>query len=66
MKLHSLPSSCNRRKTRRGRGESSGLGKTSGRGSKGARSRAGYHVSPVTSGIPWYRKLPIRGFTRPS
>ncbi|MDR1457082.1 MAG: 50S ribosomal protein L15 [Puniceicoccales bacterium] len=63
MKLHELPKSPNRKKKRVGRGESSGLGKTAGKGNKGAKARSGYRVSPVTSGIPWYRKLPIRGFS---
>ncbi|MDR1437945.1 MAG: 50S ribosomal protein L15 [Puniceicoccales bacterium] len=63
MKLHALPKSLNRNRKRVGRGESSGLGKTSGKGNKGAKARSGYRVSPVTSGIPWYRKLPIRGFS---
>lgn len=63
MKLHLLPS-LNHKKIRRvGRGESSGMGKTSGRGQTGAKSRSGYRASPVTSGIPWYRKLPMRGFS---
>ncbi|MDR2677425.1 MAG: 50S ribosomal protein L15 [Puniceicoccales bacterium] len=63
MKLHEMPKSFNRKKKRVGRGESSGLGKTAGKGNKGAKARSGYRVSPVTSGIPWYRKLPIRGFS---
>lgn len=63
MKLHLLPKSSNQRAKRVGRGESSGLGKTSGRGNTGAKSRSGYRASPVTSGIPWYRKLPMRGFS---
>ncbi|MDR2576545.1 MAG: 50S ribosomal protein L15 [Puniceicoccales bacterium] len=63
MKLNNLVSSRNARRVRVGRGESSGLGRTSGRGNKGARARSGYRASPVTSGIPWYRKLPMRGFS---
>jgi large subunit ribosomal protein L15 len=63
MKLHEMPKSLNRKKKRIGRGESSGWGKTAGKGNKGAKARSGYRVSPVTSGIPWYRKLPIRGFS---
>ncbi|MDR2340901.1 MAG: 50S ribosomal protein L15 [Puniceicoccales bacterium] len=63
MKLHEMPKSPNRRKRRVGRGESSGWGKTAGKGNKGAKARSGYRVSPVTSGVPWYRKLPIRGFS---
>jgi large subunit ribosomal protein L15 len=64
VRMHEFPASMDRKRRRRGRGESSGLGKTAGRGSKGARSRSGYSASPVTSGIPWYRKLPMRGFSR--
>ncbi|MDR0428790.1 MAG: 50S ribosomal protein L15 [Puniceicoccales bacterium] len=63
MKLHQLIKLPNATKKRVGRGESSGLGKTSGKGNKGAKARSGYRISPVTSGIPWYRKLPIRGFS---
>ncbi|MDR0340508.1 MAG: 50S ribosomal protein L15 [Puniceicoccales bacterium] len=62
--MHEIPASADRRHRRRGRGESSGRGKTAGRGNKGAKARSGYHASPVTSGIPWYRKLPMRGFSR--
>ena len=50
-----------RQRTRRGRGTGSGLGKTSGRGHKGAGSRAG---SPLAEGgaKPFHRRLPKRGF----
>ena len=50
--LHSLkpaPGSRHRRK-RVGRGEGSGLGKTSGRGQKGAGSRAGFKSRPGAEG----------------
>ena len=53
-------------KTRRGRGESSGLGKTSGRGGKGASARGGGpywkrgHEGGQTS---IFRRLPTRGFS---
>lgn len=63
MRLHLLDRQAGKVSRRVGRGESSGRGKTSGRGNTGARSRSGYHASPVTSGIPWYRKLPKRGFS---
>lgn len=50
---------------RRGRGVGSGLGKTSGRGSKGAGSRAGFSSHPLAEGgaLPLYRKLPKVGFS---
>jgi large subunit ribosomal protein L15 len=38
------------------------MGKTSGRGHKGGKARSGYSPSPVSSGIPFYRRLPKRGF----
>ncbi len=48
-----------------GRGPGSGLGKTSGRGHKGAGSRSGYKTLPGHEGgqFPLFRKLPIRGFS---
>ena len=52
------------KRTRRGRGTGSGLGKTSGRGHKGQRSRAGKNP-PITSEggqMPLFRRLPKRGF----
>ncbi|MBK1792677.1 50S ribosomal protein L15 [Persicirhabdus sediminis] len=47
-----------------GRGESSGLGKTSGRGHKGQKSRSGGGVRPGFEGgqMPLHRRLPKRGF----
>jgi len=53
-------------KTRRGRGESSGLGKTSGRGGKGASARGGgpYWKTGHEGGqTPIHRRLPTRGFS---
>ena len=51
-------------RTRRGRGSGSGLGKTSGRGHKGANSRAGSGGRLLAEGgaKPFYRRLPKRGF----
>jgi large subunit ribosomal protein L15 len=51
-------------KKRLGRGMGSGLGKTSGRGQKGAGSRTGAKVSPGFEGgqMPLARRLPKRGF----
>jgi large subunit ribosomal protein L15 len=48
-----------------GRGPGSGLGKTAGRGNKGAKSRAGFHFKRGFEGgqMPLHRRLPKRGFT---
>ncbi|MCI5138878.1 MAG: 50S ribosomal protein L15, partial [Candidatus Electrothrix sp. AR1] len=47
-------------KKRVGRGPGSGLGKTAGRGHKGARSRSGYTAKPGFEGgqMPLHRRLP--------
>ena len=49
---------------RRGRGPGCGLGKTSGRGHKGARARSGYSDRVGWEGgqMPLYRRMPKRGF----
>ncbi len=48
---------------RRGRGMGSGLGKTAGRGHKGAKSRSGTAIKGFEGGqMPIYRRLPKRGF----
>ena len=48
---------------RRGRGSGSGLGKTSGRGVKGQKSRSGVSINGFEGGqMPLYRRLPKRGF----
>ena len=53
-------------KTRKrvGRGPSSGWGKTSGRGMRGARSRSGEVIKATYEGgqMPLFRRLPKRGF----
>lgn len=61
------PAGLKKRK-RVGRGESSGLGKTSGRGHKGQRARSGGGVSPGFEGgqMPLQRRLPKKGFVNPS
>jgi large subunit ribosomal protein L15 len=48
-----------------GRGIGSGLGKTSGRGHKGAKARAGYHRRAAYEGgqMPLFRRLPKVGFS---
>jgi large subunit ribosomal protein L15 len=50
-----------------GRGEASGLGKTSGKGSKGAKVRAGYSRRAYFAGgqMPIVRRIPKRGFSNP-
>ncbi|MEM9399638.1 MAG: 50S ribosomal protein L15 [Verrucomicrobiota bacterium] len=66
MQLHDLKPSpgSTRRKKRLGCGESSGHGKTSCRGMKGQRSRAGSSIRPGFEGgqMPLIRRLPKRGF----
>jgi large subunit ribosomal protein L15 len=51
-------------KKRVGRGPGSGLGKTSGRGHKGAQSRSGYSYKRgfECGQMPLHRRLPKRGF----
>lgn len=58
------PRGSRKGRKRLGRGESSGLGKTSGRGHKGQKSRAGgYHKVGFEGGqMPLARRLPKRGF----
>jgi len=67
MRLHDLKpnAGAKHRKKRLGSGEASGLGKTSGRGHKGQRSRAGSGIRPGFEGgqMPLYRRLPKRGFS---
>lgn len=69
MRLHDLKSTpgARVRRTRRGRGIGSGLGKTSGRGSKGQNARSGGGVRPGFEGgqMPLIRRLPMRGFQNP-
>jgi large subunit ribosomal protein L15 len=51
-------------KKRKGKGHSAGLGKTSGRGHKGQKSRSGgFHKTGFEGGqMPLQRRLPKRGF----
>ncbi|MGI6665254.1 MAG: 50S ribosomal protein L15 [Christensenellaceae bacterium] len=67
MKLHELSPTPGARKTtkRVGRGNGSGLGKTSGRGQKGQKSRSGGSIRPGFEGgqMPLIRRIPKRGFT---
>ena len=66
MKLHQIAPAANSTKSPRriGRGIGSGLGKTSGRGTKGQNSRSGGGVRPGFEGgqMPLTRRLPRRGF----
>ena len=66
MNLHDLKPNrgAKHRRKRLGCGESSGLGKTSGRGHKGQKSRSGGGVRPGFEGgqMPLHRRLPKRGF----
>ena len=67
MKIHDLKpanGSSNRRK-RLGRGTSSGVGKTCGKGHKGQKARSGGGVRPGFEGgqVPLYRRIPKRGFS---
>lgn len=66
MKLHDMSPTPGSRKPRKrvGRGDSSGLGKTAGRGEKGQKSRSGAKIRPFFEGgqIPLFRRLPKRGF----
>jgi large subunit ribosomal protein L15 len=58
------PKAANSNKKRVGRGMGSGLGKTSGRGHKGQRSRSGSRMMRGFEGgqMPLHRRLPKRGF----
>lgn len=53
-----------RPRTRVGRGQGSGLGKTAGKGTKGAQARAGYNYRANFEGgqMPLHRRLPKVGF----
>lgn len=65
MKLNEIQNTENlKSKKRVGRGIGSGCGKTSGRGHKGQKSRAGSSIKGFEGGqTPLYRLLPKRGFT---
>src|ERR1700752_4144913 len=65
MKLNELRDNPGSRKphTRVGRGSSSGLGKTAGRGVKGAKARAGVSINGFEGGqTALHRRVPKRGF----
>ena len=71
--LHSLAPAhgSHRDRKRLGRGPGSGTGKTSGKGTKGIKARAGHHGpggnKPHFEGgqMPLTRRVPKRGFTNP-
>ncbi len=71
--LHNLSPALGstRDRKRLGRGPGSGTGKTSGKGHKGSKARAGHHGpgggKPQFEGgqMPLTRRLPKRGFTNP-
>lgn len=66
MKLNELSPSVPRKNRKRvGRGNSSGWGKSAGKGSNGQNSRAGGGVKPYFEGgqMPIYRRVPKRGFS---
>ncbi|HXY31638.1 MAG TPA: 50S ribosomal protein L15 [Gemmatimonadaceae bacterium] len=71
--LHNLPAppASHRPRKRLGRGPGSGTGKTSGKGNKGIKARAGHHGpggnKPRFEGgqMPLTRRVPKRGFTNP-
>ena len=67
MKLHELypAEGSTTAKKRLGRGVGSGLGKTSGKGHKGAKARSGGGKRPGFEGgqMPLYRRIPKKGFT---
>ncbi len=69
MKLNQLSdiAGSSRPRKRLGRGIGSGLGKTSGRGHKGFKSRSGSRVKGFEGGqMPLYRRLPKFGFNNPT
>jgi len=67
MKLDSLipPKGSTKNRKRVGRGHGSGLGKSAGRGDKGAGQRSGFKKRPWFEGgqMSIARRLPMRGFT---
>ena len=65
MKLNEIRNNegAHKRKAKVGRGSSSGLGKTSGRGVKGAKARTGTKVYGFEGGqMPLHMRMPKRGF----
>src|SRR5215217_9259881 len=68
MKLNELRDNkgARQQRVRVGRGIGSGLGKTAGRGQKGAKSRSGVSIAGFEGGqMPLHMRLPKRGFNNP-
>ncbi len=67
MMIHEITNVVGKHKARKriGRGHGSGSGKTSGRGHKGAKSRAGYSRRPYFEGgqMSFIRRIPKRCYT---
>lgn len=67
MMIHEITDKVGKYKARKriGRGRGSGVGKTSGRGHKGAGSRSGYSRRPGFEGgqMQYFRRIPKRGFS---
>ena len=66
MKLNEIKDNSGSTKSRKriGRGIGSGIGKTSGKGHKGQKSRSGVSIKGFEGGqMPIHRRLPKRGFT---
>ena len=60
------PAGATKKKTRKGRGVGSGLGKTAGRGQKGQYARTrGFKLHFEGGQTPIQRRLPKRGFNNP-
>lgn len=69
MKPHDLkpPPGARQSRTRKGRGESSGKGKTAGRGTKGTRARGTVPAGFEGGQMPLHRRLPkLPGFRNPA
>jgi len=66
MMIHEITAQAgaHKKRMRVGRGESSGKGKTCGRGTKGSGARAGAMIKVGSEGgnLPLFRRLPKRGF----
>lgn len=65
MSIIRAPEGAVRKRKRVGRGTSSGVGKTSGKGHKGQNARSGGGVRPGFEGgqMPLYRRIARRGFS---
>ena len=66
MKLHDLrpAAGSTRDRTRKGRGEAAGKGKTAGRGTKGSKARGTIRIGFEGGQMPLQRRIPkLKGFT---